>query len=272
MRREELELGVRGSVYGREFCFGEDRKPYRCEIGYCCGDTECCTYYYELWWFWLAWTLIIMAGCCCAYRHRRIKLRNQQEQRQREISLMAYQGVAPSAAVEMWSNCKLPSYDEVTQEPPTPPPPYHEILREPATNVNSAPCSSNLDSALPEQRENLTETLGSSVVSEETVQAHTTAESLLHYDRNLEEKKGNASERRRHVTGDSGIELCEQEEEAVCLGEGTRRIQVWEQNRERLGLCRGESLGEELQPACIVEETGSAGKFDYKEEENNVIL
>ncbi|CAL8388109.1 unnamed protein product [Boreogadus saida] len=83
-------------VQGKEFCFGVNNEQYRCEMGYCCGETKCCTYYYELWWFWLVWTLIIMLSCCCAYRHRRVKMRLQQEQRQREISLMAYQGASSS--------------------------------------------------------------------------------------------------------------------------------------------------------------------------------
>lgn len=34
---------------GKEFCFGVNNEQYRCEMGYCCGETECCTYYYELW-------------------------------------------------------------------------------------------------------------------------------------------------------------------------------------------------------------------------------
>lgn len=33
----------------KEFCFGVNNEQYRCEMGYCCGETECCTYYYELW-------------------------------------------------------------------------------------------------------------------------------------------------------------------------------------------------------------------------------
>uniref|UniRef100_A0A8C1TYU5 WW domain binding protein 1 n=1 Tax=Cyprinus carpio TaxID=7962 RepID=A0A8C1TYU5_CYPCA len=39
-------------VEGKEFCFGVNNEQYRCEMGYCCGETECCTYYYELWCFW----------------------------------------------------------------------------------------------------------------------------------------------------------------------------------------------------------------------------
>lgn len=33
----------------KDFCFGVNNEQYRCEMGYCCGETECCTYYYELW-------------------------------------------------------------------------------------------------------------------------------------------------------------------------------------------------------------------------------
>jgi len=36
-------------LQGKEFCFGVNNEQYRCEMGYCCGETECCTYYYELW-------------------------------------------------------------------------------------------------------------------------------------------------------------------------------------------------------------------------------
>ncbi|XP_073478170.1 WW domain-binding protein 1-like isoform X2 [Aquarana catesbeiana] len=202
MRREELA--------GREFCFGEDRKPYRCEIGYCCGDTECCTYYYELWWFWLAWTLIILAGCCCAYRHRRVKIRHQQELRQREISLMAYQGVAPSAsastALEVWPTCKLPTYEEVTQDPPTPPPPYSEILEETVAGGERHPFPAasfvSLDLTLSQQE----------AASPEEVSA---TDHLVYRHDCMEQESASALERRRHITGDSGIVLCD--EKIICL-------------------------------------------------------
>ncbi|XP_068128498.1 WW domain-binding protein 1-like [Hyperolius riggenbachi] len=207
MRREEL--AVRGAAYGRDLCFGEDRKPYRCEIGYCCGDTECCTYYYELWWFWLAWTLIILAGCCCAYRHRRVKLRHQQELRQREISLMAYQGVAPSAtALEPWPTCKLPTYEEVTQDPPTPPPPYCEILEEILIDGEDHPLpaviSISLNLAPCEQEEEPLYQEGAPTAEHPQCQHDCT-----------EQGSPSALERRRHITGDSGIVLCD--EKALCL-------------------------------------------------------
>uniref|UniRef100_A0A3Q4GV27 WW domain binding protein 1 n=1 Tax=Neolamprologus brichardi TaxID=32507 RepID=A0A3Q4GV27_NEOBR len=159
-------------VQGKEFCFGVNNEQYRCEMGYCCGETECCTYYYELWWFWLVWTLIIMLSCCCAYRHRRVKMRLQQEQRQREISLMAYQGASssfispPPLNLRFWNDCKLPDYEEVVGHPPTPPPPYSE-------NPPEVDCQ---------------------CVAEENVEAAEEDEELV--------------TRRRHVTGDSGIEVC----------------------------------------------------------------
>ncbi|KAM4900580.1 WW domain-binding protein 1 isoform 2-T2 [Sylvia borin] len=34
----------------REFCPGVNNRPYVCETGHCCGESGCCTYYYELWW------------------------------------------------------------------------------------------------------------------------------------------------------------------------------------------------------------------------------
>lgn len=59
-RRPSVSLGslqgnlmfhvVHASVFqGKDFCFGLNNEQYRCEMGYCCGETECCTYYYELW-------------------------------------------------------------------------------------------------------------------------------------------------------------------------------------------------------------------------------
>uniref|UniRef100_W5NDR1 WW domain binding protein 1 n=1 Tax=Lepisosteus oculatus TaxID=7918 RepID=W5NDR1_LEPOC len=167
------------AVQGKEFCFGVNNEQYRCEMGYCCGETECCTYYYELWWFWLVWTLIIMLSCCCAYRHRRVKMRLQQEQRQREISLMAYQGASssfvapPPLNLRFWTDCKLPAYEEVAGHPPTPPPPYSE----------ASPAGTPPGSHLPPPGE----------------------EAGMTYAPGDQEDCGT---RRRHVTGDSGIEVC----------------------------------------------------------------
>ncbi|XP_043919954.1 WW domain-binding protein 1 [Protopterus annectens] len=115
-----------------ERCTGVNNQPYVCETGHCCGETGCCTYYYELWWFWLLWTLLILFSCCCAYRHRRTKLRIQQQQRQREINLIAYHGACnyPASMLDLrlLASLKLPAYEEVADHPSTPPPPYSAVL------------------------------------------------------------------------------------------------------------------------------------------------
>uniref|UniRef100_A0A3Q0SUW7 Uncharacterized protein n=1 Tax=Amphilophus citrinellus TaxID=61819 RepID=A0A3Q0SUW7_AMPCI len=115
------------------YCPGVNNSPgYLCETGHCCGETGCCTYYYELWWFWLLWTVLILFSCFCAYRHRRAKLRIQQQQRQREINLIAYNGACnyPSSMLDLsfLASFKLPSYEEVVAQPSTPPPPYSSIF------------------------------------------------------------------------------------------------------------------------------------------------
>ncbi|XP_062304188.1 WW domain binding protein 1-like b isoform X3 [Osmerus eperlanus] len=32
-------------------CEGVRNQSYVCESGHCCGESQCCSYYYELWWF-----------------------------------------------------------------------------------------------------------------------------------------------------------------------------------------------------------------------------
>ncbi|XP_039624234.1 WW domain-binding protein 1 [Polypterus senegalus] len=230
----------------KEFCFGVNNEPYRCEMGYCCGETECCTYYYELWWFWLVWSVIIMLSCCCAYRHRRVKMRLQQEQRQREISLMAYQSASstfispPPINFRFWTNCKLPAYEEIAGHPPTPPPPYSEtdgspgphadillsppssvllMVNSPAQTQEEEPTSCSQDITAPGNEEpNLNSPNSHSASLGEEVND---LEGAL--DRHVQEESApespgseplgvegleDPSTRRRHVTGDSGIEVC----------------------------------------------------------------
>ncbi|XP_072534722.1 uncharacterized protein [Salminus brasiliensis] len=101
-----------------------------CETGPCCGETGCYIYY-ELWWFWLLWTVLIVFSCCCVLRHRRAKLRLQQ-QRQREIELMVYQRACrytpPHLQLSYLGPTKLPSYEEAAAELRAPPPPYSAVF------------------------------------------------------------------------------------------------------------------------------------------------
>ncbi|XP_048855680.1 WW domain binding protein 1-like isoform X1 [Brienomyrus brachyistius] len=125
--------GGQSILSGPRYCPGvNSHGGYLCETGHCCGETGCCTYYYELWWFWLLWTVLILFSCCCAYRHRRAKLRIQQQQRQREINLIAYHGACnyPASMLDLsfLASFKLPSYEEVAARPNTPPPPYNTVF------------------------------------------------------------------------------------------------------------------------------------------------
>ncbi|KAK1175180.1 WW domain-binding protein 1-like [Acipenser oxyrinchus oxyrinchus] len=125
--------GSRPFIASPKYCPGVNKNSgYECETGHCCGETGCCTYYYELWWFWLLWTILILFSCCCAYRHRRAKLRIQQQQRQREINLIAYHGACnyPASMMDLsfLASFKLPSYEEVAACPNTPPPPYSTVF------------------------------------------------------------------------------------------------------------------------------------------------
>ncbi|CAB1318555.1 unnamed protein product, partial [Coregonus sp. 'balchen'] len=192
---------------GKEFCFGVNNEQYRCEMGYCCGETECCTYYYELWCMFI--------------------MRLQQEQRQREISLMAYQGASssfispPPLNLRFWTDCKLPDYEEVVGHPPTPPPPYSEIPPGTTPAILLPPIQSEAAVVLEPPIEDIPreEQASSSSADQESASAPSQSE------RPLEEE---LMTRRRHVTGDSGIEVCvcqldegsgpEEDEERVCQG------------------------------------------------------
>ncbi|RVE60911.1 hypothetical protein OJAV_G00185380 [Oryzias javanicus] len=149
----EYHSGGSLPLLGRpRYCPGTNANgEYLCETGHCCGETGCCTYYYELWWFWLLWTVLILFSCCCAYRHRRAKLRVQQQQRQREISLLAYHGANsfPSSMLDLsfLASLKLPSYEM----PPRAADPHlltqHDPLLHPLSSDNSSSCS--CDSCCP---------------------------------------------------------------------------------------------------------------------------
>lgn len=62
--------------------------------------------------FWMLWMLLIIFCCLCVFRHRRIKLRTQQEQRQREINLIAYNEACtyPSSMLDLSMSATLSGY------------------------------------------------------------------------------------------------------------------------------------------------------------------
>ncbi|XP_076868117.1 WW domain-binding protein 1 isoform X2 [Brachyhypopomus gauderio] len=253
-----MTAGSRPSI-GKEFCFGVNNEKYRCEMGYCCGETECCTYYYELWWFWLVWTLIIMLSCCCAYRHRRVKMRLQQEQRQREISLMAYQGASssfispPPLSLRFWTDCKLPDYEEVVAHPPTPPPPYSEMP--PETSPSAHPSMTQPESAvvleLPLDAARA-ENLAPDSMELNPVAASCQSEHGTDREPNVTSEE-ELNTRRRHVTGDSGIEVCVCQLDAdECSGP--------EEDGGRLCQVAGGSRGDGW--LAVAEVTGAGGGGD----------
>lgn len=36
-------------LQARQLCKGLNNQSYFCDWGHCCGETQCCSYYYELW-------------------------------------------------------------------------------------------------------------------------------------------------------------------------------------------------------------------------------
>lgn len=122
-----------------------------------------------------------------------------------------------------WNDCKLPDYEEVVGHPPTPPPPYSEnppestqalvpqisppdsasvpeILPEPSPRVDRRGSGSQSDhemASLPVQ--------GAPCQAEENVEALLLAAAA---EEEEEEEDEELITRRRHVTGDSGIEVC----------------------------------------------------------------
>ncbi|KAG7492872.1 hypothetical protein MATL_G00018630 [Megalops atlanticus] len=115
----------------RVLCEGVNNQSYICEVGHCCGESQCCSYYYELWWFWLVWAIIILLSCCCVCHHRRTKHRLQQQQRQHEINLIAYREAHNYSSLPFYfrflPSYLLPDYEEVVNLPPSPPPPYSAL-------------------------------------------------------------------------------------------------------------------------------------------------
>uniref|UniRef100_A0A8C9J3M1 WW domain binding protein 1 like n=1 Tax=Panthera tigris altaica TaxID=74533 RepID=A0A8C9J3M1_PANTA len=105
-------LGLRQD---KETCVGTNNQSYICDTGHCCGQSQCCNYYYELW----CKSLPPGASVCHPV-----------------LSPLPLFAVCPttiaSAVISppclpilgFLPNYLLPPYEEVVNRPPTPPPPY----------------------------------------------------------------------------------------------------------------------------------------------------
>lgn len=171
-------------------------------------------------------------------------MRLQQEQRQREISLMAYQGASssfispPPLNLRFWNDCKLPDYEEVVGHPPTPPPPYSENPPEttPALPIQmSQPDTATVPQPQAEADLRVDSPASGSSSEQEVVAMPIQAQG----EENVEAPLMAAAEedeelvtRRRHVTGDSGIEVC------VCQLDVDEGSGLEEESDEEQRMCK----------------------------------
>lgn len=208
-------------------CVGKNNLSYVCESGHCCEDQQCCNYFFELWWFWLMFAIIFLLTCCCVCRYRRLKHRQKQQQRQHEINLIAYREVRSYNSTPFYfrflPSYFLPDYEDETNHPLPPPPPYCNLntemppctngdqeeapcLSRQATSVLTALCSSpdtvGLETSMENQHRN-------DCTDPETMLTQSMDPKDQKMDVEMPEEENNwRMERRRHFTGDSGIEVC----------------------------------------------------------------
>ncbi|XP_047659106.1 WW domain binding protein 1-like b isoform X3 [Tachysurus fulvidraco] len=211
-------------------CVGKNNRSYICESGHCCEDQVCCDYFFELWWFWLVCAIFFFLTCCCVGHHRRVKHRLQQQQRQQEINLIAYREASNYTSTpfnfRFLPSSFLPDYEDVTNHPLAPPPPYCNSNSEPPdctrndqeeeqcpprqttpmTTSSTALCSNPDIGGLETSRENQLRDDGKD--TETMLKEDMDPEDQETVVELPEEEKDGLMERRRHFTGDSGIEVC----------------------------------------------------------------
>ncbi|KAL4639973.1 WW domain binding protein 1-like [Arapaima gigas] len=223
------------------YCHGVNNQSYTCESGHCCGQSQCCSYYYELWWFWLVWAIIFILSCFCVCHHRRTKHRLQQQQRQHEINLIAYREAHNYTSLPFYfrflPNYLLPDYEEVVNRPPTPPPPYSALNSSPPA-ASSPMTTEQSDGLQPPMQTAPAPAVCDTLSSRHSLEDHSLpaeyiqkedskaqldpeqcgpelAASALEKEplRDLgpegyQEDKERSTGRHRRFTGDSGIEVC----------------------------------------------------------------
>uniref|UniRef100_W5M2Z3 Si:ch73-290k24.6 n=1 Tax=Lepisosteus oculatus TaxID=7918 RepID=W5M2Z3_LEPOC len=112
------------------YCPGiNNHAGYLCETGHCCGETGCCTYYYELWYFSLSDTLLLALCGTWVWHVLHDRMYNMR------CMLYVYLGAfeyaihtEENAGLSFLASFKLPSYEEVAARPNTPPPPYSTVF------------------------------------------------------------------------------------------------------------------------------------------------
>ncbi|XP_008320745.1 WW domain binding protein 1-like a isoform X2 [Cynoglossus semilaevis] len=188
----------------RLLCQGANNQSYFCESGHCCGEKQCCSYYYELWWFWLVWALIIILTCICVCQHWRSKQRFQQQRRQNEINLIAYREAHNNSQLPLYLRFLpaylLPPYEEVENRPTTPPPPYTPVQTEPQPTEPSEDLPLRPNLAVPISR------------IEDAALQNTPEATNAHLHNGNNPNKDSTPGRYRRFTGDSGIEVCDGQE------------------------------------------------------------
>lgn len=168
-------------------------------------------------------------------------MRLQQEQRQREISLMAYQGASssfispPPLNLRFWNDCKLPDYEEVVGHPPTPPPPYSENPPESTPEVVpqvNQPDTSSVPQPLAEAEPRVDSQASGSSADQEAVSLPIQVQCPAEENVEAAEEDEELVTRRRHVTGDSGIEVC------VCQLDVDEGSGLEEESDEEQRMCK----------------------------------
>lgn len=116
------------------------------------------------------------------------------------------------ASSGFWNDCKLPDYEEVVGHPPTPPPPYSESPAEvapaplpQADQPDAVPVPQMPEDSRQESPASASSPIQPQRQAAENAQAPPPPPPLAEEDEDEDEE---LVTRRRHVTGDSGIEVC----------------------------------------------------------------